>query len=260
MKLQPVVNNLDAVPEPLREAYVQAADGKYHLDLDGLPPTAVEKAKLDEFRNNNVALLKQLDEFKQKYGDVDMDEYRRIKAEQQQLKDKQLIDAGKIDELLEQRTEAMRKDFESQRAKLLENSTLHQTEAEKAKSRLSAVLVETEVMKSVGAVGVLRTGAQMDVLQRAKAVWSVQDGQLRAMDGDAPIYGKDGKNPLTVAEWCRGLAEVAPHLFESSSGGGGRGNNTGNNSGVGIKYISRGDPNYGKHLSEIASGEIVVRD
>jgi hypothetical protein len=259
MKLLPVVNSLDNVPEPLREAYVQAADGKYHLDLDGLPPNAVDKGKLDEFRNNNVALLKQLDEFKAKYGNVDMDEYNRIKEEQQKLKDKQLIDAGKIDELLAQRTEAMRNDFEAQRAKLLENSTLYQTEAEKAKSRLGEVLVETEVMKNVGAVGVLRMGASFDVLQRAKTVWKVVDGQLKAMEGDTPIYGKDGKNPLTVAEWCHGLAETASYLFESSSGSGGKGGK-GNGHDTTTKYISRGDPNYGKMLDKIASGEITVRD
>jgi hypothetical protein len=259
MKMLPVVNSLDNVPEPLREAYVQAADGKYHLDLDGLPPNAVDKGKLDEFRNNNVALLKQLEDFKAKYGDVDMEEYNRIKEEQRKLKDKELIDAGKIDELLAQRTEAMRRDFEAQRTKLLDNSTAYQTQAEKANQRLSEVLVETEVMKNVGSVGVLRSGANFDVLQRAKSVWSVQDGQLRAMEGDTPIYGKDGKNPLTVTEWCQGLAETAPYLFESSQGSGSKGGKP-NNGGPSMKYISRSDPNYGKSLEKIASGELEVRD
>ena len=42
-------------------------DGTWVLDVDG----AVEKAKLDEFRSNNVALMKERDELKQRFEGIE---------------------------------------------------------------------------------------------------------------------------------------------------------------------------------------------
>ena len=42
-------------------------EGAWVLDVDG----AVEKTKLDEFRNNNVELAKERDELKKRYEDID---------------------------------------------------------------------------------------------------------------------------------------------------------------------------------------------
>ena len=44
-------------------------EGAWVLDVDG----AVEKTKLDEFRNNNVELAKERDELKKRYEDIDPD-------------------------------------------------------------------------------------------------------------------------------------------------------------------------------------------
>ncbi len=40
------------------------------LDVDG----AVEKSKLDEFRNTRVSLIKERDELKKRYEDIDPDQ------------------------------------------------------------------------------------------------------------------------------------------------------------------------------------------
>jgi predicted CopG family antitoxin len=55
----------DDIPEEQRALYVER-DGVWLLDVDG----AVEKAKLDEFRANNTALPRQLDEHKKRFASV----------------------------------------------------------------------------------------------------------------------------------------------------------------------------------------------
>jgi len=47
-------------------------EGGWWLDVEG----AVEKSKLDEFRNTNVALLKERDDLKQRFEGIDPDEVR----------------------------------------------------------------------------------------------------------------------------------------------------------------------------------------
>ena len=65
------------------------------------------KAKLDEFRANNVKLMKDMETLSAKFDGIDLDGYQDMVKQQQALKDKKLLDAGKIDELLEERTKAM---------------------------------------------------------------------------------------------------------------------------------------------------------
>jgi len=56
----------DEVPAEHASLYVER-EGAWWLDVEG----AVEKAKLDEFRNSNVALLKERDELKQRLEGID---------------------------------------------------------------------------------------------------------------------------------------------------------------------------------------------
>ena len=49
-------------------------EGAWVLDVDG----AVEKSKLDEFRNTNVSLIKERDDLKKRYEGIDPDEVRKL--------------------------------------------------------------------------------------------------------------------------------------------------------------------------------------
>ena len=66
MPLKFRVKSKDEVPAELQTHYVER-DGEWVLDAEG----GAEKSKLDEFRNNNVALMKELDELKQRYEGID---------------------------------------------------------------------------------------------------------------------------------------------------------------------------------------------
>jgi hypothetical protein len=53
----------DEIPAELAGLYVVEREGAWVLDVDG----AVEKSKLDEFRNTNVSLIKERDDLKNRY-------------------------------------------------------------------------------------------------------------------------------------------------------------------------------------------------
>ena len=80
----------DDIPEEQRALYVER-DGVWLLDVEG----AVEKAKLDEFRANNTALLRQLDEHKKRFEGIDPDEVRKLAEEKQRLEEEKLLASGK---------------------------------------------------------------------------------------------------------------------------------------------------------------------
>lgn len=61
------------VPAELVNLYLER-DGAWLLDVDG----TVDKAKLEELRATNVALMKERDELKQRFEGIDPDEVRKL--------------------------------------------------------------------------------------------------------------------------------------------------------------------------------------
>ena len=88
----------DEIPAEQQSLYVER-DGAWMLDVDG----AADKAKLDEFRTNNIALIKQLDELKKRFEGIDPDEVRKLAEEKQRLEEAQQLKAGEVDKVVENR-------------------------------------------------------------------------------------------------------------------------------------------------------------
>ena len=84
MKLKFKLDTLEGLDAAIAALYEQGADGAYYLSVDGV----VGKDKLDEFRNNNVKLLKDLEKFK----DVDPAKYQELLALAKKQEEKKLID------------------------------------------------------------------------------------------------------------------------------------------------------------------------
>lgn len=204
MGLKFIVENIETVPEAQRTLYKQV-DGKYQLDVDG----AVDKSKLDEFRNNNVELQKQID----KYKDVDPVKYRELMGIQQKIQEKELLEKGEVDKLVDLRVKNMREDLETQ-------LNQHKTAAEQANGQLSILLVDNVVQGAALKVGIHPTAID-DVKARARQVFKIENGQPvpKGPDGKV-IYDKSGEKPITVDYWMQDLKKTAPHLFIGSHGGG----------------------------------------
>src|SRR5574337_84483 len=210
MGLKYTIAKLEDVEEAVRPLYVQQGD-KFVLDVDGV----VAKEKLDEFRNNNIELQKQIE----KYKDVDPVKYRELMAIQKKITEKELLDKGEVDQLVNLRVAAMRDELEGK-------LNVSNTELTKAQGQLHVLLIDNVVKSAAIKLGVLPEAVE-DVVLRAKGVYVVENGVPTPKGADGKmIYGKDGSSPMGVEEWLMNLKNSARHLFVGSQGsgaGGGRG-------------------------------------
>lgn len=181
--------------EPAAEVkafYKQEANGTYVLDVEGVVPAVKfqeletkakdTEGKLKEFRDNNVALRKELE---QKAGT-----------------------GVNIEALLETHVAELKTNYSSQIQALSEQKT-------SLEQHLERVVLSDGVKEAALKYGVLDS-ALPDVLARAKDTFVVKDGKPTPK---TKLIDKEG-NPLGVTTWIQSLAEQAPHLFAQSRGSG----------------------------------------
>ena len=195
----------EEIPESFKQYYVQGSDGVWYLQVEG----AVDKARHDEFRDNNIQLKQQL----AKFEGVDADKYKDLLGKETLLNDKKLVDSGKIEELLAQRTAAMKNDYDTKINGLTETLSV-------SNRQLETLVIDNAVREQATKLGVQATAVD-DVLLRAKTVFKVEAGKPVAKDAQGNlIYGKDGQTSVGIGDWIGGLKEQAPHLFQPSQGSG----------------------------------------
>jgi len=97
-------------------------------------------------------------------------------------------------------------------------------EVDSLNTRLADNSVESMVLQVASKFGV-RAAALPDLTNRARQIFKIVDGELRPVqrDGKSPVLGADGANPISFEEWVTRQVAEAPHLFESSAGGGAMG-------------------------------------
>lgn len=244
MTLKAVIEDLTAVPDALREFYTEQ-DGRFTLAVDGLVP----KSKLDEFRTNNITLSQERDALRKQFEGIDPEKARALLTQAQAEQDKKLIDAGKVDELVGQRVETMRKDFETQ----LSSET---SKSQKLQAQLENLLIDGAIRDAAARAGVRATAVE-DVLLRGRTMFKLIDGKAVPMQGNQPIYGKTGE-AMSMDEWLSGLTTNAPHLFEPNRGAGAPGGAA--SAGLGTKHVALGDnKGFIENLNDIATGRMKVR-
>jgi len=203
----------EEIPAEHQSLYVER-DGAWLLDAEG----AVEKSKLDEFRNTNLTLAKERDELKQRFDGIDPEEVRKLADEKRALELKaQGHKPEEIEKIVEGRIKTLRGELEKQVSSL-------STERDQLTSRLTAIQIDQGVITVATKRG-LRPTAIPDITSRARMIFKLVNGAPRAFeaDGETIRYGKDGVTPMTLEEWVDSQVSDAPHLFESNSGGGAAG-------------------------------------
>lgn len=255
------------IPEALKSAYVER-DGKWHLDAEGMVAASEVTAintKLSEFRQNNIDLTEKIKKFdgKTMLSTEEQEEFEALKKTAQDIEDKKLVDAGKIDELLVSRTEKMRKDFEARITVLTKTAEDAVVLATAQSGRLSKVMIRSEVSKLLSDQGITTIqGAMDDIYARAGTVWTVNDKGELSPDASGDVkYGADGE-PLKLKEWGESLVKEAPYLFAENEGTGGKGKKGSDKPGSdGILRIPRSDQDmYNRNIEKISKGEAIVVD
>src|SRR5207253_9202703 len=206
MPLKQKYSSLKEIPAEDVRLYVER-DGAWVLDAE----VAGEKSKLDEFRTNNVALLKELGDLKQKFEGINPDEVRKLAEEKQRLEDEQRVKAGEFDKVLDGRLKAAKTDWEKQLAAVA-------SERDALVTRLTGIQIEQGVTETATKRG-LRPTALPDITSRARTVFRLVNGVATAFqsDGKTVRVGKDGLTAMTLDEWVDTQVSEAPHLFESNA-------------------------------------------
>lgn len=159
----------------------------------------------------------ELKDFKSKFDGVDVDSLLRFaeKSKQDELTKK--LAEGKFDEVLAQKTDLMRSDFEQ---KLNEQTSRAQT-------------LESKVLNGFIAVAAAQAGVQPEAIDLVNMLASSQfkldaNGDPVAVNAQGEVInGKDGKTPLSVADWLTSLRESKPLLWGTPQGSGAQGNKGG---------------------------------
>lgn len=220
--------SLDAIPESLRE-FAKAEGEKVLINL-------VPEAKLSEFRDTNITLVKERDALKSQVDTLapivgdDPEAFSNVlnelRATAQRVQDGQLTDTRKIEEEILRRTDDMRKTLEEQVRGSQKETGHWKTQAAQLDATLKRTLVANHIKDAAidPESGVLPL-AIGDILRKAGDVWrATDDGKVLAYQGELQLYGGDGGSPLTPKEWIAKLKEESPHYFKGTGGGGAGGN------------------------------------
>ena len=216
------------IPAEQAGLYIER-DGSWVLDAEGV----VEKTRLEEFRANNTALLKERDELRQRFEGIDPEEVRRVAEEKRKLEEAAQLKAGEVDKVIDARVRAVKSELEKQLAAA-------NGERQALTARLTAIQIDQAVVSEATKRG-LRTSAAADILARARSVLRLVNGApvVCEADGQTARMGKDGVTPMALAEWIDMQVSEAPHLFESNAGGGAASNGSGGASPGGRRFGER---------------------
>lgn len=219
--------SLDAVPEELRE-FVEPIAG----DDNKVVVNVVPKKRLDEFRDNNTALLTERDTLKAqnaKYlGIVGEDaeafatDLIDLKMVNQRVSDGELTESTDIEELVAKRVSGISETYDEQLRKTIGEVNAWKEKTNQKDAELKRNYIDQEITSAVlNEKSGAKAGALHDIKERAYRVFKVEDGKVIAKNGETTIYSSNGVDPMSTFEWLSTtLRNEAGHLFKDSSGGG----------------------------------------
>lgn len=218
----------EEIPADFHEI-AKEADGGFEINV-------VSSAKLDSFRENNIAVSKERDELKKfretvtpligdKKVEEVLEEVKALRAIDQKVKDGSLKTSEAIEGELTKRTDTMRATLEAQIAAQANEAKKWKEAAETVDSKYKMAMVDNAINNLVvdNKIG-LNPKALPDVMARARAVFEVQaDGSLVPKRNGEILRGEDGTSPMTPTEWLKQLRKEADYYFLGSNGGGATG-------------------------------------
>ncbi len=265
MVLRSVIKVLDEVEEAFRPLYKSVGD-LFVLDLSDdeiklHPGTKSLQAAMRHAKDEREAAREEVKKLKadfEKFKDIDPEKAREALKKIEELSDKELIDAGQIEELVGQKTERMRADFDGQ----LVAKTEALTHANEQLATLGIEISDIKIFSTIRDAAVkagARPEALDDIVNRGRAVWKLVEGSPRAykVGTEDVLYGKEGE-VMGIDEWVGTLAKDAEHLFRESGGGGAKGGDGANIVRDGVKVVPLSES--GGHLADIANGTTQIAD
>jgi DNA repair ATPase RecN len=241
MTLKFEVDTIEGLDELIAAEYSKDdASGKYFLNVDG----AVHKRKLDEFRENNVKLLKEKDDLlasrvekselerlQEQYNTEKAqlaEELEKLKAKKEEVKEEaptkdnsdELKQLTKQIKQLEAIKKAQDNDIAQIKSELTQKLSDYEAQLQKKSQAYSQVLLNSAVNEAAASVGV-DPSALPALKALANATFKVENDALTAYDDTgSPMFSKDGTSSLSVKEWATNLKSSMPQLFIQPVGAG----------------------------------------
>lgn len=229
-----VTEDLEKVPESLRDYYTEQDDGKsFRLMVNDVVP----KETFQEFRNNNTNLNKEKAELERQmtvYRTINEDadllrkEYEELGKLRQRVKDKDLIAQTDFEKAVEMRTAEMKSASEGQIRALSEALNRTIGERDGAIKENEQIIISRAITDAALAAGAV-PGAIPDILDRSlREGWILNDKKAPIMmRNGTQVFGENGVDPLTPKEWAtRSLRDMAPWFFNQASGTAASGSNS----------------------------------
>lgn len=214
MGLKATLDTIDDLDDGIKGLYTKTEDGKFRLDVEGFDDGSKLKSALDKERTAAREAQRQLREMQERYGDIDPDAVKAILSKFASDEEAALIAKGDIDTVLTKRTDRMKADYDKKLQAEAEAKAKAEAKAAKLADRTLAGALRDAAIKA----GALPEALE-DIVLRARGVWRLgDDGEPVAMADDEVVLGKDGKTPLSPAEWAESLRETAPHLWPRAQG------------------------------------------
>ncbi len=220
----------------------QDQDGKDKVDTTSeVFLAAVSTAVANEtagLRKNRDEVLTEKRELKEKHDGLakqlaDLGDLNTVKAMVDRFKNDEeakLIADGKIDEVLNKRTESLRKDAETRITAATGKVGELEESLAGSLTRIATLIVGSTIDAAAAKLECAPT-AIADIRRAALEVFSLNSEnegiEARGQDG-VLLMGPDGKTPLAPATWLEQQKEACPHWWGPSAGGGAGG-------GVGVK-------------------------
>lgn len=229
------------IPEAMQDAYEKKDDGNYYLTgVDGYVP----KAKVDEFRETSKTTKAELDkaiEELKKFDGVDLKVVAELQKQAKDLEDKKLIDAGDIDQIVNERVKPIVEAAKKEASDL--QSALNMV------NRQLGILTIDNKATELGVEAGIQKSAIPDLVMRANRQFQIVDGKAKALDSEEkPVFAADGITPLTLDKtWIETMKTDAPHLFTPPKG-------TGSGPGDGNRAPGSGDPSKMSSVQKINEG------
>jgi hypothetical protein len=226
------------LPDPLKEHYTER-DGAFVLE--GL----VEAASLKQFRESAVNAQKELTALRERYKDIDPDEYVKLKDEATKRKPTD-PDLAQM-EILKQ-IEAATKPL-TKRLQLIEDE-----KAELLREK-QATLFHKTITDAALKAGVVAEHID-DVVNRARTFgFTVIENAVKAMRGNDVVTDEKTGEPVQLDGWLKQMP--AAFYGRTSGGGAGSGRERGELRG---RILHDPDPlAFGRNAAAIAKGEVTVQ-
>lgn len=150
----------------------------------------------------------------------ELSEFKKLKEQIESSVDAKLIAEGKLDDVINKRTERIREDFDAKLTESVSEIKLLKNSNSKLKDKYNDYVVEDSVRKSAISNGVIGNALD-DVVSRSSGVFSLDsDGSLVARDMEGKlVITEDGKT-LTPDLFIASLKQSAPHFWPQSKGSG----------------------------------------